>query len=180
MCQTNDPFTSLIEHQKLGVVCFDGRLRIVDPNTTAADMLAIEGALHPKGDLEELFPELVGIQDRLKRIIDQHDAAYRLDNVNRRDGHGQIRCWNLLLLAGPEVGRGMLIIDDVTEKATAIQVVNQEHYDRYLFRQSIDFSTDNILYKERYRGRPLLDSAVHRHRFRSGRTAPDSLCPEPG
>ena len=126
------------------MVCFDGRLRIVELNTTAAEMLAIEGAPHHNGDLEELFPELVGIQDQLERIVDQQDTAYRLDNVNRRDGQGQTRYWNLLLLAGPEVGRGMLIIDDVTEKAMAIQVVNQQCYDRYLYRQSIDHRRNQI------------------------------------
>ena len=144
MCQMNSPFTRLVEYKGFGLLYFDDRLRVVELNATAADMLARVGMPHPQGELQELFPELVGIPDQLERIVNKQDPAYRLDHVNRRDGQGQTRYWDLLLLAGPEVGSGMLIIEDVTEPAMAMQVLNQQQYDLYLYRQSIDHRGNQI------------------------------------
>ena len=138
------PLARLIEHKGFGVLYFDSRLQVVELNAAAAEMLAVVGWQHPKGDLQESFPELVGIHDQLAQILEKQGTVYRLDHVNRRDGQGQIRYWDLLLLAGPEEGRGMLIIEDVTEKAIAIQAMNQQRYDLYLYRQSLDHRRNQI------------------------------------
>lgn len=140
----NDPLTSIIAHKGFGVLYFDGGLRVTETNPIGAQMLGAVGAQRPKGDLLDLFPELVGIEDQLTRIIAKQDAAYRLDHVNRSDAQGQTLYWNLLVLAGRRAARGMLIIEDVTEKATAKQVVNQQRYDLYLYRRSIEYRHSQI------------------------------------
>lgn len=140
----NRSLASLIAHKGFGVICFDNRLQVVERNAAAVDILAAVGAQHHDGDLQDLFPELVGVQDQLMQIVEKQAGDYRLDHVNRRDGQGQTRYWNLLLLAGPEVGRGMLIIEEITEKAMAIQAVNQQRYDLYLYRQSLDHRRNQI------------------------------------
>jgi len=126
------------------VIGFDNRLQVVERNAAAVDKLSTAGAQYHDGDLQDLFPELVGVQNQLMQIVEKQAGDYRLDHVNRRDGQGQPRYWDLLLLAGPEVGRGMLIIEEITEKAMVIQAVNQQRYDLYLYRQSLDHRRNQI------------------------------------
>lgn len=140
----NDPLTSIIEHKGFGVLLFDHSFKVTKANPTGEQMLGDAGMPNSRGDLQDLFPELVGIEDQLTRIIAKKTSSYRLDNVNRSDEQGQILYWNLLILADPSADRGMLIIEDVTEKATAKQLINQQRYDLYLYRQSIDYRNSQI------------------------------------
>ncbi len=139
-----NPFDSLIASKEMGVLYFDGRLQIVECNTTAREMLAIAGQALPAGDLQDLFPELVGIDDQLARILGKQDGSYRLEFVNRRNDNGVTYYWDLTLLACAESERGILTLEDVTEKARAIQAINQQRYDEFLFRYSIDQQRQNI------------------------------------
>ncbi len=134
----DDPFYSLITSKEMGVFHFNDRLKILECNATANELVSRVGQSPPTGDLQDIFPELVGIEDQIARVIDKQDDSYRLELVNRRDQHGNTHYWDLTLLACAEANRCILAIEDVTEKAQAIQVVNQLRYDDFLFRHSID------------------------------------------
>lgn len=133
-----NPFDSLISSKEMGVFYFDGRLQVVECNAAAKEMLSLIGRTHPGGDLQDLFPELVGIEDQLARIIEKRDDNYRLELINRQNRNGATSYWDLILLACPEKERGILALEDVTEKAQAIQAVNQLRYEDFLYRHSID------------------------------------------
>jgi transcriptional regulator with PAS, ATPase and Fis domain len=134
----DDPLTSIIEHKGFGVLFFDHGLHITGTNSTGGQMLGAAGMQATGDDLQDLFPELVGIEDLLTRIIAKQEPSYRLDNVNRSGEQGQTLYWNLLILSWQGTNRGMLIIEDVTDKAAAKQSTNQQRYDLYLYRRSID------------------------------------------
>lgn len=133
-----DPFDSFTASKEMGVIYFDRLLQIVECNDAAAQMLTQVTHERPMGDLQELFPELVGIEDQLARIIDKRDGSYRLELVHRRSRHDATVFWDLTVLACPQENRGILALEDVTEKAQAIQAVNQHRYDDFLYRHSID------------------------------------------
>ena len=140
----NKSLASIIEHKGYGVLSFDDALQVRELNAAGTQMIMAAGGQYQGNNLQDLFPELVGIEQQLELILKKRDATYGLDFVNRRDQRGQTLYWDLLLLADPETDLGLLIIEDVTEKATAMLAVNQQRYDLYLYRQSISHRRNQI------------------------------------
>ncbi len=133
----NKSLVGIIDYKGFGVLSFDADLKVKDLNPTGDQMIRAAGGQPQGGHLHDLFPELVGVEEQLTEIIEKKDTTYSLEYVNRRDDKGQTHYWDLLLLADPEADLGLLIMENVTDKATAMLAVNQQRYDLYLYRHSI-------------------------------------------
>jgi len=133
-----DPLRQLLLEKGFGTLSFDGSLQVVEASPTACRLLAIPSSTPSHGLLTDRIPELVGIEEQLERIVAKQDPAYRLDCVNRLDEKGQTRYLDLLLLACPETDRALLVVEDATQAALAVQADNQQRYDLYLYRASIE------------------------------------------
>jgi transcriptional regulator with PAS, ATPase and Fis domain len=141
----NKSLAGIIECKGFGVLLFDVNLHVTHINAAGAQMFRAAGAEQHQGKhLQDLFPELVGVEDQLDRILTRKESTYSLEYVNRRNDKGRTLYWDLLLLADPETGLGMLILEDVTEKATAILAANQQRYDHYLYHHSISHRQNQI------------------------------------
>ncbi len=86
----------------------------------------------------------MGIEAELHRIVAKQESVYHLDYVNRSDKQGQTRYLNLLLLAYDEKDRALVVLEDATQTALALQAANQQRYDMYLYRTSIEHRRSQI------------------------------------
>ena len=139
-----DPLRQLLDQKGFGALSFDGELQVLESSPAACRMLAIESPEPPYDLLTDILPELVGIEEQLERIVAKRVNAYRLDHVNRIGEEGQTRYLGLLLLACSEKDRALLVVEDTTPAALALQADNQQRYDLYLYRASIEHRRSRI------------------------------------
>jgi transcriptional regulator with PAS, ATPase and Fis domain len=139
-----DPLNQLLLQKGLGAIWFDGRLQVVESTPQILTLLDIQSTQLPHGSLLDIVPELVGLDDQLAQILAKQDAAYRIDHVNRVDDQGQTRYLNLMVLACHEENRALLVVEDATPSALALQADNQQRYDLYLYRTSIEHRRSRI------------------------------------
>jgi two-component system, NtrC family, response regulator AtoC len=138
-----DPVKIIAEQKKLGVLHFDRQLQVVDINTIAKQLL-VSTAPAPHVSVMDILPELVGVEDRIARIIDEQEGFYRLDHLNRHDEQGELRYINLLMLPCTDSDQAMILIEDVTQDGRILQAANQQRYDLYLYRTSIEHRKKQI------------------------------------
>jgi transcriptional regulator with PAS, ATPase and Fis domain len=140
----DEPLSQLIDQKGFGALYFDGDLNVIEWNAAAAQLLDIAPSQSTAGQVTDLLPELVGIESRLERIVAKKEALFRLDYVNRAGSGDQVRYLNLLLLACRENNRALIVIEDTTSEALAVQVNNQQRYDMFLYRASIAHRRNQI------------------------------------
>ena len=139
-----DPLNILLDHKGFGAIFFDGQLRVLETSPAAQQLLSLPPAQPPHTLITDIFPELVGIEAELQRIVAKQESVYHLDYVNRIDKQGQTHFLNLLLLAHTEKDRALLVLENATHAALALQAANQQRYDMYLYRTSIDHRRSQI------------------------------------
>jgi len=125
--------------KNLGCVEFDRQFQIVAVDATASTILKFLGYADHEKRLLNVFPELIGLEDIAQEVINTQSGDLRLDYVNRTDPSGQTVFVNLIVLYGDTPGRGLVIIENVTDTARAIQAMNQQRYDLFLYQQNQEF-----------------------------------------
>jgi transcriptional regulator with PAS, ATPase and Fis domain len=139
-----DPLNILMDQKGFGALFFDERLRVIEINAAAEQLLALAPTGPPRAHIADIFPELVGIEVHLEQIVAKQETIYRLDHINRPDEQGQVRYLNLLVLACPQKNRALVVLEDATQTAQAVQIANQQRYDIYLYRTSIEYRRNQI------------------------------------
>ncbi|BBO70400.1 hypothetical protein DSCA_43300 [Desulfosarcina alkanivorans] len=139
-----DPLNLLLAQKGFGALFFDGRLRLIEATSAAQRLLAPAAPMVSQALITDILPELAGIEVQLALIVAKQESAYRLDHVNRIDEQGHVRFLNLLVLACPEKDRAMVVVEDATDTALALQADNQQRYDLYLYRTSIEHRRNQI------------------------------------
>ena len=139
-----DALTILLDHKGFGTLFFNGRLQTTEINAAAAGLLELSPSNASRHVITDIFPELIGIEPQLERIISKADSFFSLDYVNRTNAQGETRYLNLLLLACPQKDRALIVVEDATRDALAVQVTNQQRYDMFLYRSSIEQRRNQI------------------------------------
>ena len=138
-----DPLKIIAEQKCFGVLHFDRQLQVVDINTIAEQLLvSTDPKLH--GAVTDILPELVGAERQMERIVDKQEDFYRLDHLNRPDKQGELRYINLLILPCTANDRAVIWLEDVTQDGKILQEANQQRYDLYLYRVSIEHRKNQI------------------------------------
>jgi transcriptional regulator with PAS, ATPase and Fis domain len=124
----NKAFKHLIDFKQLGIIRFDSIFTIIEANRDA-EMLLKKISISPDAkDLLEHFPEFIGNEASLKKILDRKTHNFRMEYVNRIDSDNRLCYLNLLVLPDEEKGKAILVIDDVTASAKMQQEFNQQKY----------------------------------------------------
>jgi transcriptional regulator with PAS, ATPase and Fis domain len=105
----------------------------------AENILKSIGQCFPRQNLLAVFPEFVGNETFLEGILRDRQGDFRLDYVNRSGESGQTAILNLLVLPADKSYCGMLVIEDVTEQGLALQAMNQQKYELFLYKRNADF-----------------------------------------
>jgi transcriptional regulator with PAS, ATPase and Fis domain len=125
--------------RNLGCVEFDRQFQIVAVDATASHILKSLGHADHERSLLNVFPELIGSEDIAQKIIITQTGDLRLDYINRTDPSGQPVFVNLIVLGSNAPGCGLVIIENVTDIARAIQEMNQQRYDLFLYQRNQEF-----------------------------------------
>ncbi len=139
-----NPFGILMEQKGLGAIIFDDRLQSIEVNSAAEHLLKLSVKPGSHVPITDIFPELVGVEEILAHIVAKKEDLYRLDYINRTDAQGHVSYLNLLLLALPEEKRALVVVEDATQEALGVQVSNQQRYDMFLYRTSVEHRRNQI------------------------------------
>ncbi|MDX1708072.1 MAG: sigma-54 dependent transcriptional regulator [Desulfobacterales bacterium] len=135
----SEALKQLLTHKNLGTVVFDKQLRVIEADQLAKELCVSMGQRLHKGNLVDVFPELIGCEEFLRQIIQQKKNDFRLDFVNRADGDETPIFFNLLVLPAEQKNHGLLILENVTDQALAAQQMNQQRYELYLYQRDPEF-----------------------------------------
>jgi transcriptional regulator with PAS, ATPase and Fis domain len=134
----NADLKSVFAWKNIGTLHFDTRLTVTRIDKTAEAILAKIGLWPAPTDLLQLFPEFIGNEDFIGAVLDGDHPEFRLDYINRSDPEGATRYVNLLVLSAGG-GGGLVAIEDATEHAVALQQINQQKYELYLYKHDHRF-----------------------------------------
>ena len=135
----NETITRLLACKNLGVILFDAHFTIVETNDIGKRILKATTPSFTGKDLFEIFPEFIGNEQLIQDVVDRKAADFRLDYVNRSNADGQVHFLHLLVLPDEEAGYGLLVLEDVTDRARMLQEVNQQKYELLLYKGSAGF-----------------------------------------
>jgi transcriptional regulator with PAS, ATPase and Fis domain len=135
----NETTKQLLAHKNLGMILFDCDFTVIETNPVAESIFMAIALPSPQKDFLEAFPEFIGSEQLIRDIVEKRDVHFRLDYVNRSDAQGQLHFLNLLVLSDDEPGRGLLVVEDVTERAMMLQELNQHRYELLLYKSSAAF-----------------------------------------
>jgi transcriptional regulator with PAS, ATPase and Fis domain len=135
----NEALRRLLASKGMGTLSFDLYFSIVGTDTHAAEIIQLIGQPASESNLLSLFPELVGNELLIQDILNRQKGEFRLDFVNRADDAGNLFFLNLFVLPDEKPGSGLLILEDVTIEARAVQEVNQQTYEVFLYERDPRF-----------------------------------------
>ena len=131
----------LLVNKKLGAIVFDFEFNIVEIDEIASDLFVGLGLSLTERNLLVLFPELIGCESLIQNILEEKKDDFRLDYVNRSDTDGNPKFINLFIFPDDTTTHGLFIVEDATDPALAVQQINQQRYELYLYKHDADFRT---------------------------------------
>ena len=132
------------DYRGLPLFRFDPALAIVHRNDAAAALVDLLDQPLREERLRELFPELVGSEDDVKAVLAGDTDGFRLDTISRQDRDGTLFYYDLTVLGGGPDGSGLLLVEDVGDKARMIQALNQQKYELLLLNHSRMFRNQYV------------------------------------
>jgi transcriptional regulator with PAS, ATPase and Fis domain len=135
----NKSLKRLLKNKKLGAIVFDIDFNIVEIDEIAADLFGDLGLSLSERNLLTLFPEFFGSESLIKNILEEKNDDFRLDYVNRSDVNGISKFINIFVFPDETASHGLLIVEDATDQALAVQQINQQRYELYLYKHDADF-----------------------------------------
>ena len=138
------PLSAYADYKGLALFGFNAQLVVVDRNE-AADALALQ-LKWPSGEhgLAELFPELVGSEDAVAAVLAGRSDGLHFEYISRHDRQGELFYYDLTVLPAGTAGDGLLMVENVSDKARLIQEFNQQKYELLLLKHSRLFGSRHI------------------------------------
>ena len=129
---------NLEEHQKLtSFVVVDGHGHIREWSVDA-NLLLHDVPTRPNGaTIFEILPEFIGLEQTLNEIADRKASQFELPRIQRGDQHAEARYVTIRMLPFRDEGEVIVMFEDVTESATVIQRLMQDHNELELTRQKL-------------------------------------------
>ena len=140
----NETIRRLLAHKNLGMILFDAHLAIVETDDVGKRILKATAPSFPGRDLSEVFPEFIGNEQLIQEVVNRKAPDFRLDYVNRSGADGQVHFLHLLVLPDEEPGYGLLVLEDVTDRARMLQEVNQQKYELLLYKGGAEFRKQSL------------------------------------
>lgn len=132
-------FTRLLALKKMGLVVFDRQFRILQIDRFAEKIIQSLGELPVAENVLSAFPEFIGSEEALQKVLLGKKKEYRLDYVNRVDAAGATRYIHLLVLSHAESGNGLIVIEDTSQIGLAVQQANQQRYELFLLKRDLEY-----------------------------------------
>jgi transcriptional regulator with PAS, ATPase and Fis domain len=136
-------------YKNLGRILFNSDFSIVETDHIAKSILKGMIQPFPGNNLLEVFPELVGNEELIQEVLAGKVVDFRLDHVNRKDAEEKLVFLNFFVLAEKESGRGLMVVEDVTQQTKMLQELNQQKYELLLYKSDVGppkkFLSESIL-----------------------------------
>jgi len=139
-----DTLKILLDVNGFGRITFDQQLQVIEASLAVQKLLSQTIENTPTVAVTDIFPELIGVENQLLQIVAKQIPYYRLNLLNRTDENGQTRYLNLTILACSEEERAIIVIEDATAKAMDLQRTNQQRYDTFLYRSSLEHRRNQV------------------------------------
>ena len=136
----NSLIEKLLSFKNLGKIIFDQKFCIVQLDTRATNLLLLNSKPSSKTNLLELLPELCGSEEILQQILLGNKDFFELNFINRLAEDNSIRYLNLLILSEPEHRQGMVIVEEVSDRARLLQEMKQQRHQLFLYQRMAGIS----------------------------------------
>ncbi len=124
------------DYKGLALFAFNADLLIRHQNDAAAALIRTLNLPADEKRLTELFPELIGSEDELHAILAAESEGFHLAYVSRHDRQEELFYYDLTVVRAASDPAGILVIEEVSDKARMIQALNQQKYELLLLKHS--------------------------------------------
>ena len=135
----DESFARLLAFKKMGAIVFNPQFDVLEIDRWADKIIRYLGEPVGEKNLITVFPEFIGCEAIITKVLAGTQKEFRLDFINRVDTTGTTRFIHLLVMPHKKEGLGLLIIEDVSEQGLAIQLANQQRYELFLFKHNDAF-----------------------------------------
>ena len=132
------------DYRGLALFAFDTDLMIRSRNDAASALSTTFNFPADEKGLTELFPELVGREDDLMAMLTGNSEGFFIEFVSRHNRQRELVYYDLAVIRGDYEDTGILIIEDVSDKARMIQELNQQKYELLLLKHSQLFRNRHV------------------------------------
>ncbi len=132
----SDNLRKILNYKQLGRLSFDDQLIIRDIDDRACQLLQSSPNQSIGRQIADLIPEIFGSDNAIREVLDGTRDDLRLDYLNRESKEGKTQYLNLFLFAPRGRESGLVILEDISEKARMVQEINQQKYELLLYRHS--------------------------------------------
>ncbi len=130
----NTLFEKLLVLKNFGKIVFDRNFNVLEANPIAVKILRLDSGKKTFSTLFELFPEFYGCEKALAQLFSSEKDCFELHFVNRIDKENRNYYINLSAFADVKNSRGILIVEEVSEKAQFLQQLRQQRHELSLYR----------------------------------------------
>ena len=148
---TNQPVAFLWADKNLRVQFISPELKIFLPERT----------LETGGLLTELWHEMVGLEDRLREIVNEESKPFTLENINLDLENGETRYVTFILYAGKHNRRMGLyaVVRDTTDTGRLIQELNQSRNELSLLKSQLIHTNSALARTNKVQGMNIVAAA---------------------
>lgn len=126
-------------YRDLGIFIFNRNLRVEETNEPADSFVNRFHGNAGRNHLLSIFPELVGNEKELEKVISGKKEVFILNHLNRVNRDGTVCYLNVAIFAGEAPETGILTLEDVTRQARLQQEINQQKNELLLYQSSLGF-----------------------------------------
>ena len=90
----------ILKHGLTSYVVFDQNLNLTDFDLKHTVYLDKKNVSKFQSNLWDIFPELIGSEERITELFGGKKKSFKLENINKPDTSGKIRYFNLTFLIG--------------------------------------------------------------------------------
>lgn len=123
----------VVKKQNIAYALIDEQLHILASNEALPQWIAGSSNTTIQQSLLDLFPELIGVEDILRQLVDDPDTPFVLPQIQRSLSEDNTRYFNLEIESLAQFGRVLLlIITDVTTQTHLEQQLQQHEHEKIL------------------------------------------------
>ena len=130
--------TPILKHLNIYWEKLDPSMAILPENREFWKLLQCDMPLKPVS-LDEIFPETIGVENDLVKIIATGEGVYRLRYINRQE-----KIIHLNIIPGKASQYAIITIEDITEDSQKLQEITQKKNETILLRQQIELKNEEL------------------------------------
>lgn len=135
----------ILKDKDIAYAIFDNNNRLKSKNFSIEKHLNLS-SVNEGDDLFDLFPELFGYEDEIKKITNEKNNHIKLERINKNDSKQNIKYYDFYVTSiDNDIGNLLVVIYNSTNEAVLSQEIQQQKNEINLLKESLGSLKENSI-----------------------------------